>query len=91
MHTTSQFPTSHARRRAASAVVAVAAIVLLATGCAGNVVHSYRSFQSALDRGASCSELFNQRSRFENDETLAKVDHDLQSIGCISPDATRTD
>ena len=91
MHTTPKPPSSHVRHRAAAAVVAVVAIVLLATGCAGNLVHSYRSFQSALDRGASCSELFDQRGRFDDEDTLAKIDRDLDRIGCTSPDATRTD
>ena len=92
MNTTRKSPTPHARRRAVAASAAVSAIVLLATvGCAGNLVHSYRSFQSALDRGASCSELFDQRARFDDEDTLAKIDRDLNRIGCTSPDATRTD
>ena len=91
MNTTPNSPTSHARRRAIAAA-AVAAVVLLATtSCAGNLVHSYKSFQSALDRGASCSELFDQRARFDDEDTLAKIDRDLDRIGCTSPDATRTD
>ena len=91
MLTTPNPPTSHPRNRAIAAVAAVAAIVLLAMGCAGNLVHSYKSFQSALDRGASCSELFDQRARFHNEHTLAKIDRDLDCIGCTSPDAIRTD
>jgi hypothetical protein len=96
MHTTPNPPTSHPERRPVAAAVAlaaaVAATVLLATtGCAGNLVHSYKSFQSALDRGASCSELFDQRARFDDEDTLAKIDRDLDRIGCTSPDATRTD
>src|SRR4029450_9437233 len=65
MHTSPQSPSSHVGHRAVGAVVVVAASVLLATGCAGNLVHRYRSFQSALDRGASCSELFDPGARFE--------------------------
>ena len=80
------------RVRTIAAVAAVAAATLLATvGCSGSVVHNYRTFQSALDRGASCSELFDQRSRFDDHDTLAKIDRDLDRIGCTSPDATRTD
>jgi hypothetical protein len=85
-------PTSPARRRVPAVVAAVAGVVLLATtGCAGNLVHSYKSFQSALDRGASCSELFDQRARLDDADTLAKIDKDLVRIGCTSPDATRND
>jgi hypothetical protein len=91
MHTTPNSPTSHTRNRAVAVAAAVAASVLLAAGCAGNLVHSYRSFQSSLDRGASCSELFDQRARFDDEDTLAKIDRDLDRIGCTSPDATRTD
>ena len=80
------------RVRTFAAVAAVAAVTFLATvGCSGNLVHNYRTFQSALDRGASCSELFDQRSRFDDQDTLAKIDRDLDRIGCTSPDATRTD
>ena len=69
-----------------------AAVTLLAlTGCPGSVVHNYRTFQSALDRGASCSELYDQRSRYDDEDTLAKMDRDLDRIGCTSPDAERTD
>ena len=93
MHTTTpNRPAARPRRRPIAATVAVAAIVLLTmTGCVGNLVHSYKSFQSALDRGASCSELFDQRARFDDEDTLAKIDRDLDRIGCTSPDATRTD
>jgi hypothetical protein len=78
--------------RAVAAVAGIAATALLAImGCAGNVVHNYRTFQSALDRGASCSELYDQRSRYDDQDTLAKMDRDLHRIGCTSPDATRND
>jgi len=92
MHTNPNSPTSPARRRVPAVVAAVAGVVLLATtACAGNLVHSYKSFQSALDRGASCSELFDQRARFDDEDTLAKIDRDLARIGCTSRDATRKD
>jgi hypothetical protein len=82
----------HRRRAVHYAAAAVAAIAMLtATGCSGSVVHNYRTFQSALDRGASCSELFDQRSRFDDTATLAKIDRDLDRIGCTSPDARRDD
>ena len=80
----------HAVRGLAGASVAAIAL-LVTTGCSGSVVHNYRTFKSALNRGASCSELFDQRSRFDNEDTLAKIDRDLVDVGCISPDATRTD
>ena len=81
----------HAMRRGAGLAAAAGIALLAATGCSGSIVHNYRTFQSALDRGASCSELFDQRSRFDDEDTLAKVDRDLERIGCTAPDATRTD
>jgi hypothetical protein len=68
-----------------------AAVVFTTAACAGNLVHSYQSFRSALDRGASCSELFDQRELFDDPETLVKIDRDLERIGCSSPEATRND
>ena len=79
------------QRRAGIAVVALLAAGYATTGCAGNIYHNYRSFESALDRGASCSELYDQRARFDDEDTLAKIDGDLARIGCTSPNATRTD
>ena len=76
------------RRRAA---LAAAVVIATTVGCAGNLVHNYKSFRSALDRGASCSELFDQRDLFDDPETLLKIDRDLDRIGCSSPDATRND
>ena len=51
----------------------------------------YRSFKSALDRGATCAELFDQREHFDDEGTLAKVDRDLAEIGCTSRDSVRDD
>jgi hypothetical protein len=97
MHTNPK-PSAHPAKRLRSSlatgvigVVVLAATGLATTGCAGNLVHSYRSFQSALDRGASCSELYDQRARFDDADTLAKIDGDLARIGCTSPNATRND
>ena len=88
-HTSTTVPTK--RRGHVIAALILAGAVLATASCSGSIVHSYRSFQSALDRGASCSELFDQRARFHNEDTLAKIDRDLAGIGCTSPDATRTD
>jgi len=97
MHTNPNPHTQPTKPRRRAVAPGVTAIVLLATtglataGCAGNLVHSYRSFQSALDRGASCSELYDQRARFDDEDTLAKIDRDLESVGCTSPEAERND
>jgi hypothetical protein len=76
--------------RIATAAV-IAAVALGTASCSGSISHNYRSFQSALDRGANCRELFDQRGRFKNEDTLAEVDRDLAAIGCHTPESTRTD
>lgn len=76
--------------RSSTALAAVALTVGLATtACPGNVHHTYRTFQSAVDKGASCAELFDQRSLFDRAEDLARIDADLAQIGCTSRDAVR--
>jgi hypothetical protein len=82
-------PITNRRRAAVVAAALLATTGLAATACSGTIVHNYRTFESALDRGASCAELYDQRSRFENEDTLAKIDRDLLRIGCTSPNATR--
>lgn len=59
--------------------------------CPGNVTHSYKGFVSALEKGAPCAELFDQRSRFTGAEDLAKIDADLARIGCVTRGSARTD
>ena len=66
-------------------------VALAATACPGNLHHTYKGFASAVDKGASCSELFDQRARFDDTEDLARIDADLDRIGCVSRDSVRTD
>ena len=67
------------------------AVALATAACPGNIVHSYRGFTSAREKGASCAELFDQRSRFTGAEDLAKIDADLARIGCVTRESARTD
>ena len=76
------------RPRLALAGVALAT-GLVTTACPGNVHHTYRTFQSAVDRGAPCAELFDQRSRFEKAHDLSRIDAELARIGCTSRDSVR--
>ena len=69
----------------------VASVAITASACVGSHFTTYKSFTSALEKGASCAELFDQREHFDDVDTLAKVDRDLARIGCTSPDAVRTD
>jgi len=87
-------PSTRPTRRRSGAGIAALALVAAGyatAGCAGSMYHNYRTFESALDRGASCSELFDQRARFDDADTLVKIDRDLDRIGCTSRDATRDD
>jgi hypothetical protein len=79
------------RRMRHALAAGAATFALVAASCSGSISHSYRTFESALDRGASCEELFDQRARFRNDDTLAQIDRDLSEIGCATPDSQRTD
>jgi hypothetical protein len=78
------------RQRMAFSGLAVA-VALATAACPGNISHSYRTFTSALDRGAPCAELFDQRTRFAGATDLAKVDADLAGIGCTTQESARTD
>ena len=78
-------------RRTTTPAVVAACVVLAVAGCSASLRYDYSTFQSALERGASCSELFDQRERFSDRETLAQVDDDLAEIGCTSRLADRND
>jgi hypothetical protein len=69
----------------------VVAAALATTACPGNVHHTYKGFRSAVDKGASCAELFDQRARFSGAQDLARIDADLARIGCVTRDSARTD
>jgi hypothetical protein len=78
-----------ARRLSISGLVLAAA--LATTACPGNVHHTYKGFRSAVEKGASCAELFDQRARFTGAEDLARIDADLARVGCATRESTRTD
>jgi hypothetical protein len=77
-------------RRMGLAGLAVA-VALATTACPGNVHHTYKGFRSAVEKGASCAELFDQRARFTGADDLARIDADLTRIGCVTRDSARTD
>ncbi len=79
-------------KRPRTALAGVVTAVALATAaCPGNITHSYKGFTTALDKGASCAELFDQRERFAGAEDLAKIEADLARIGCVTRESVRTD
>lgn len=91
MHNTQPIRSKTTKRRALLFTAVVVSVTVAASGCTGSHFTTYKSFKSALDRGASCAELFDQREHFDDDATLAKVDRDLAEIGCTSRDAVRDD
>ena len=69
----------------------VLAAALATTACPGNIRHTYGGFQGAVDRGAPCAELFDQRQRFTKAVDLARIDAELARIGCVTRGSVRTD
>ena len=69
----------------------VLAAALATTACPGNIRHTYSGFRGAVDKGAACAELFDQRQRFTKAVDLARIDADLARIGCVTRDSVRTD
>ena len=70
--------------------MAVVSASLVLAGCSTGG-DSYEDFQSAVRSGASCNELFDQRSNFDDEATLEKMDADLTEIGCEDRDSERND
>jgi hypothetical protein len=66
-------------------------VFVVSTACVSTGGDSYEEFRSAVKGKASCGELFEQRSNFEDRETLDKIDADLEEIGCDSPSSERSD
>jgi hypothetical protein len=73
-------------------VVAVAsALGILASACVGVGVKDYEGWRSAVESGASCSELFDIKSGFEGTEDETRMERDLRAIGCTNAASSRTD
>jgi hypothetical protein len=71
-----------------AAVVIALGILLNATVGVG--VKDYGEFRSAVNAGASCSELIDIKNGFEGRER-ARMERDLREIGCTSTATSRTD
>jgi hypothetical protein len=62
---------------------------LMLVGCSGG--DTYDEFSSALESGASCSELFDQRGNFDRKKDLDRIDADLERIGCENRNSERSE
>ncbi len=91
MHQTQTIPSTPTKRRALLFTGVVVSLAVAVSACTGSHFTTYKSFKSALNRGAPCAELFDQREHFDDEGTLARVDRDLAEIGCTSRDAVRED
>lgn len=64
---------------------------LALSACVGSGVDTIDEFRSAVEAGASCAELFDQRAGFSDADDLATIDDELGRIGCETAESTRTD
>ncbi|MGH2701887.1 MAG: hypothetical protein ACRDJB_05290 [Actinomycetota bacterium] len=85
--TTKLRPTKIGGLRVALGGVLVAGLMLV--GCSGG--DTYDEFSSAVDSGASCSELFDQRGNFDSKRDLDRIDADLERIGCENRNSERAE
>ncbi|HYP24329.1 MAG TPA: hypothetical protein VEV43_12210 [Actinomycetota bacterium] len=77
---------------AIAAGTVAAALVLATTSCVSTGVDSYADFRGAVDSGATCEQLFDMRSNFDDRPSVQdEVDSDLAEIGCEDADSERTD
>ena len=91
MHQTQTIRSKPTKRRALLFTGVVVSLTVAVSACTGSHFTTYKSFKSALNKGATCAELFDQREHFDDEGTLAKVDRDLAEIGCTSRDSVRDD
>ena len=62
--------------------VTVAALALTLSACVSSGVANYQEFRSALERGAPCAELIDQRDGLSGADRN-KATADLEEIGCV--------
>lgn len=67
----------------------VAVIALLSSCSIG--VKSYEEFRSAVDSGASCSQLWDIKTNFDGTADERRIELDLREIGCPTARSTRND
>jgi hypothetical protein len=75
----------------AGTVLALGAAAVLLGACVGTGVDTVEEFDSALESGAPCNQLFEMRENFHRDHELEHIDSELERIGCEDRDSERTD
>lgn len=69
------------------AIALVTVVVLFAVRSIG--VKNYREFRSAVDSGATCSELWDIERNFEGTADAARMASDLKRVGCYTAGSVR--
>jgi hypothetical protein len=77
-------------RRIALIVAALSTALMIAAGCSIGV-HGYDEFRSAVDSGATCSQLWDIEKNFEATADEERVVSDLEEIGCETARSVRGD
>jgi hypothetical protein len=72
-------------------IAALGAAGVLLGACVGTGVDTYEDFQSSIEGGASCKELFSQRENFDRARDLERIDADLERLGCDDRNSERND
>ena len=78
-------------KRSTVGALSVLLIGAAAVSCVGSGGDTIDDFMSAVDSGADCEELFDQRENFDEQADLERIDSELDRIGCDSPESERTD
>ena len=78
-------------KRSTVGALSVLLIGTAAVSCVSSGVDTVEDFMSAVDSGADCEELFDQRENFDESVDLERIDSELDRIGCESPESERTD
>ena len=77
-------------RRIVLGLAALSTTLLVTAGCSIGV-QSYDEFRSAVDSGATCSQLWDIEKNFETTEDEERVVSDLKEIGCDTARSIRDD
>jgi hypothetical protein len=79
------------RGRIALILAALLAAAVVIAGCSVIGVHNYEEFRSAVDSGATCSQLWDIEQNFEGTADEERVVSDLKEMGCDTARSARND
>jgi hypothetical protein len=79
------------RGRIAVVLAALLSAAVVIAGCSMIGVHTYEEFRSAVDSGATCSQLWDIEQNFEGTADEERVVSDLKEMGCDTARSARND